>query len=608
MPVPEVLGQCIADFTKHVESLQSQIDTLRMENDQLRAYSKSTDFGSKSVPDCVIDSTTRMVRGRILRVCGDDDKSERELREENLRLKRQLANFQLSGSIPGCTEDSPQPPRIDIMKRGEPDCPGDPTPLPANGHTQFMVENSLAANKFSHLKHDPFQLEQYEKERLRDCAEYFKVFAHQDKSKSILHRFVTGIVFKGLSMLAILTNTCYLGAAAHWNILNSWVPVNCKIEGKTGPDCVKPADWTEIDLGFAIWFCIELLLRMLADKLNFFIGEDKWWNILDFFLVAESVVALLYDTGRLSFLRIMRVFRLVRIVRLVKSVKILRRLRTVIFSILNSFVDLLWALVVVLLMIFVFSIIFGNGVASYFDNLDLNNPDHLSNAQVVQKDFGDLFMTMLSLWSAVSGGNDWMYYGEQLMSIDQGALYFSIFNFYIAFCVVGLFNVVTGVFVDSAVCSRTEDEVVQNYIDGLKSTTSEIKNFFREADKNESGTLTFQEFRDCLEDPLVKAYFSGLDIDPSESSIIFSLLDADKNGELKIDEFVNGTMKLKGPASKLDVMTMMFDNAKQSLKFNNLCDYLEAELKDIKAQLQVADARESIKAKEARQARARRLR
>ena len=43
----------------------------------------------------------------------------------------------------------------------------------------------------------------------------------------------------------------------------------------------------------------------------------------------------------------------------------------------------------------------------------------------------------------------------------MGEFYFVIFNFYIAFCVIGLFNVVTGVFVDSAVCTRTEDEIVQ---------------------------------------------------------------------------------------------------------------------------------------------------
>lgn len=33
--------------------------------------------------------------------------------------------------------------------------------------------------------------------------------------------------------------------------------------------------------------------------------------------------------------------------------------------------------------------------------------------------FGNLVETMISLWSAVSGGNDWMYYGELLRRLDK---------------------------------------------------------------------------------------------------------------------------------------------------------------------------------------------
>ncbi|CAE7213334.1 unnamed protein product, partial [Symbiodinium microadriaticum] len=281
---------------------------------------------------------------------------------------------------------------------------------------------------------------------------------------------------------------------------------------------------------------------------------------------------------------------LIRIVRLVRTVKALRRLRTMIFSILNSFVDLLWAIVVVILIIYIFSIIFSNAVALYFDEVhmgleDLDNGNKtlvIQQAAEVSAEFGDLYSSILALWSAVSGGNDWMMYGSLLRGISHGELYFVIFNFYIAFCVIGMFNVVTGVFVDSAVCCRTEDEVVQGYIDDLRNTTREIKSFFQTADTDRSGTLTYEEFKKQLDDPLVKAYFSGLDIDPSEASIIFAILDADKSDELKIDEFVNGTMKLKGAATKLDVMTMMFDNTKQTIKFNNLCEFVEQEFTDIR--------------------------
>ncbi|CAE7378844.1 unnamed protein product, partial [Symbiodinium pilosum] len=128
-----------------------------------------------------------------------------------------------------------------------------------------------------------------------------------------------------------------------------------------------------------------------------------------------------------------------------------------------------------------------------------------------------------------------MQYAETLREISMGEFYFSMFNFYIAFCVVGLFNVVTGVFVDSAVCTRTEDEIVQGYLDEMRSMTESIKGFLKKADKDASGTLTYEEFQAHMANPVVKAYFSGLDIDPDETKIIFTLLDSDCNGDIDIE-------------------------------------------------------------------------
>ncbi|CAE7471870.1 unnamed protein product [Symbiodinium sp. CCMP2592] len=199
---------------------------------------------------------------------------------------------------------------------------------------------------------------------------------------------------------------------------------------------------------------------------------------------------------------------------------------------------------------------------------------------------------MISLWSAVSGGNDWMNYGDYLRTAG-GWFYFGLFNFYIAFCVVGMFNVVTGVFVDSAVCVRTGDEVVQGYLDDLRQTTEEIKGFFKDADTDGSGTLNWEEFQSHMKNPAVKAYFSGLDIDPEEAEIIFTILDGDKSKEIKIDEFVHGTMKLKGSATKLDLMALMYDQTRQSMKFDALCDFVEDELVEIKRRLMLARQKEA---------------
>ena len=168
------------------------------------------------------------------------------------------------------------------------------------------------------------------------------------------------------------------------------------------------------------------------------------------------------STQNLSFLRVFRVFRLVRVVRLVRTVRSLRSLRTMLFSIISSIAALYWAFVMLLLTMFMFSIIFSNGVASYFDFVDANATQQVRNAELVYESFGGIYETLVSLFSAVSGGNDWMNYGS-ILRAGPGEVYFLVFVFYIFFCLVGLLNVVTGIFVDSAVCTRTEDEVVESF-------------------------------------------------------------------------------------------------------------------------------------------------
>lgn len=450
-------------------------------------------------------------------------------------------------------------------------------------------DGPLSADKFSLLKSDPFAGFEEEEEE-SGCkvtitsASIIHFFYAYTFNGDVMQKITAGLCFKTLAICAIAANTLYLAFAADYNVKNSYR----RLQGLEMDD-----PWIIPDIVFTSWFTFEIILKMGADKYDFWVGEDKYWNYFDSALVMESlftVISTLLAGGegggsKLSFLRIFRVFRLVRVVRVVRSVKALARLRTMIFAILNSFVDLLWAFLVVILILLVFGIVFATPVTQYFDEVDLTDAEQMTKAQLVHLLFGSMFEMMMSLWSAVSGGNDWMTYGEILRKLPSGEMYFMVFNFYIAFCVVGLFNVVTGVFVDSAVCCRTGDEVVAGYLEDLKNTTAEIKGFFKEADKDGSGTLSFEEFQDHMKNPAVKAYFSGLDIDPEEAGIIFTILDGDKSKEILIDEFVNGTMKLKGSATKLDMMALMYDLTKQNLKFDSLCDFMESEMADVKKRL-----------------------
>eukprot|EP00931_Biecheleriopsis_adriatica_P055290 TRINITY_DN32644_c0_g2_i1.p1 TRINITY_DN32644_c0_g2~~TRINITY_DN32644_c0_g2_i1.p1 ORF type:complete len:661 (-),score=141.18 TRINITY_DN32644_c0_g2_i1:36-2018(-) len=441
---------------------------------------------------------------------------------------------------------------------------------------------SLAASKFGMLK-TPLQTSLHESEDLhsvKTCKEMVKAFGFRRKDGFFMLRFVESFGFKAFSMFLIIVNALYLGFAANINVKNSWRRLN-------NQEQTIVSSWP--DIAFVCWFAIEMVVRIVAHQLEFLLGDDKLWNLLDVLLVAEAAIGQIAGSamgGTLSFLRILRVFRLVRIVRVVRTVPALRRLRTMIFSILNCFVDLLWAFLVILLILFVFGIIFANAVASHFDQVvDLKavSSTELDNLVSMHTLFGGMYPAMLSLWCAVSGGNDWMMYGDVLSKLEMGEVYLAVFLFYIAFCVVGLFNVVTGVFVDSAVCSRTEDEVVAGYILDLHNTTEEIKKFFQQADANQDDKLNFDEFSLHLQTPHVRAYFAGLDIDPAEALIMFTLLDVDQSKEITVSEFVNGIMKMKGKAKSMDLMCLMYDSARLAARVHNLSIKMDESLKEIRS-------------------------
>ena len=85
------------------------------------------------------------------------------------------------------------------------------------------------------------------------------------------------------------------------------------------PDSEKVEVLEQIDLAMTSIFCVEALLKIIA--LGFLFNGPKSylhdsWNILDFIIVAFSVVSLSIETD-LSFIKVLRVARILRPLRLI---------------------------------------------------------------------------------------------------------------------------------------------------------------------------------------------------------------------------------------------------------------------------------------------------
>jgi len=404
-----------------------------------------------------------------------------------------------------------------------------------------------------------------------------------DWKEGMLRHVAQSMSFKVWCSMVIIGNAVYVGWETNWT-------AEMRYRTYLGEPAQELSRAPE--RAFLCWFLLELLLRLWAERREFLFGEDVWWNLTDVVLVLFSLIGEIWsgtvmNSSTWSYIRIFRVFRLIRVIRVVRAIKPLRALRTMVFALLNSFISLLWAFAMIFLIKFAFAVIFCNVAAEDFRTLAeqplySHSEDVRAHAEDIRSYYGTLHESMVTLFTSITGGNDWMMYADPLRKDSIGESYFILFAFYIAFCLVGMLNVVTGIFVDSAVCTRTQDEVVDNFREELRRTTLEVKEIFKAADTDGSGTMSLEEFRKHMQTPWVRAYFSGLEIDPSEVLSIFTLLDRNGSNQVDIDEFVNGTMKLKGHAKSVDMLAMMYDSARFQPKFNMFCSYMEDQIMSIR--------------------------
>jgi hypothetical protein len=179
----------------------------------------------------------------------------------------------------------------------------------------------------------------------------------------------------------------------------------------------------------------------------------------------------------------------------------------------------------------------------------------LTDASTLQlrEDFGSPFVSTLSFYKAMAGGQDW---GELYRVIQPlGWVYQFAFLVFQVFSFIVLLNVVTAVFVESALQRSKRDHrfMVQTALKDNQDFLSTMKTIFRKMDRNGSGVIELAELKDQLHDKEIGAYFDSLGIDANQATNLFNLLDTDRNGSIDEDEFMFGCIRIKGEAKSLDV-------------------------------------------------------
>jgi len=321
---------------------------------------------------------------------------------------------------------------------------------------------------------------------------------------------------------------------------------------------------------FCLLFAAFLVLRILADKWVFFRSRERLWNVFDIVVVVtaflESIarwhqygVASLTPfrtfAGKFSFLRVFRVLQIIRRTRAIRMSRFARELNIMVYSLSSAMKPLLWSVVLLVAFLLVFAVFLADGaVAATVQALPAERP----NLAELSQYFGSLPLAALSLYEAMTGGVDWNDIWMPLGVLDP--TYRLSFLIFITLAILSLMNVVTAVFVETAIQRSANDGSmrVQKELDNKAEFVSNMQRVFEELDTNSSGTLTLEEFEKQMEDENVLTFMSTLELDIDQVKTLLCLLDRDQNGEVDVDEFITGCIRLKGGAKSLDMAILQY--------------------------------------------------
>jgi len=384
-------------------------------------------------------------------------------------------------------------------------------------------------------------------------------------------RMVGSTWFNLVFAVVIITNSLYLGAQ---------VEINARYEGIF----IHPV-LLAMHVVYMGLFSVEIFIRCAAVGPVAYVCGSGWaWHWLDMVAVisswVEMAVSLLDKSGQFSSaasnFRILRIFRITRLVKVLRSLSLVRfigALRTLVHSIADTLKPLVWALLLLLLIEYAFSVLFTDAALDYIYE---NTMDE--GAELLDKYYGSVYKSTETLFRALLGGLDWSVPADALLPL--GIFWVQLFHWYIAFCSFAVLNVMTGVFCHSAIMAAEHDH--QKLIENRKRFKTLLEDVFLKMDPKGHEVITITQFEKIFADEDMRAFFEAIEIDAVDAWTLFESLDADGDFVISKTEFVERCMQLHGAARSVDLYALK----QQSHKLREQMDEIEAVSRKLTAAVQ----------------------
>ncbi|CAK0888320.1 unnamed protein product [Prorocentrum cordatum] len=352
--------------------------------------------------------------------------------------------------------------------------------------------------------------------------------------------------------LVIFINTCWM----------TWF-VNHRAQN---PDDDLP--WMfPIENVFLTIYLVELVLRIAVHRLYFFCNDEAGWNWLDFVIVLVDFVETLLAAGTsrgLGFVRVLRTLKVTRVFRVFRLVHFLKELRLIWDCLIGSCRSLFWSVAMMMLIMYMFSIVFVQGATTYLqEHVETDGPalrgdgyHGMDSREILIAKFGSMSSSVLSLFAAVTGGNDWI---ELYHAISPaGDSYSYLFLFFVAFCQISLLNIQLPSNALVLAQPTAEQKAVQKHNDEI-TLTKDLHKLVSPFDSLGSGRISVDKFFAEVVGTPLHFYLHSIDVSVRELKAFCEFIGADKRGTISVTSLVHGCTLVRGNARNLDMQRVLLD-------------------------------------------------
>lgn len=398
----------------------------------------------------------------------------------------------------------------------------------------------------------------------------------------------------GASLLSMMLNMVHSGTLD--GITGAIIVIDTVVIGIEADYIARNGTTTKtfffLSVAFTTGYIMELVLRVCASGCQYLHGPDWRWNLFDILIVFISLFDLVAQMiqssgGPLSrTLRIIRILRVARDFRLVRMLRNVREFRKMVFALAYSLHTLFWSLLLFMSLIFVFGTVFTQVTTDYF--LINHQGEYTIEDEDLKNSFGNMEASMFSLYAAITSGRNWGELATLLQKIHWGVML--VFITYLSISFFGVMNIVTAVFVESAMHSSKhyKDLLVQEKSLDDATNVKHMKEIFALMDANCDGHISMNEMRRFLmnEGKDLQRYFQALEISATDTVTLFELLDRDRSGEIDIDEFCEGCIRLRGTAKSFDINTLLHEQRRLREHLDRFLTHISKRLNIVRETLQ----------------------